>query len=290
MRERNRSGRGGRRRSGGDAEADLFAKQLSEVVQQAFTAAGGEAGGVEATVPPEASVEARVDLPTMDAPDGPVEVVVVQDAELEAIGEDDVAAKVEQRVESLPARMLNEFVYCPRLFYYEHVEGVLVESADTVKGAAVRDAAKIVRSYVEDYHEKLEQDYLFPRFINANRMKDLVQVLLQQHLGGRNLTDAAMHMAVQGAVKDREDRRKLADALGSFVHMYHAHEAREDTVLFPAFRTLVSAHEYAALREDFDKRERELFGGDSFGAMVERVAAIEKQLGIDDLAKFTRGF
>jgi CRISPR-associated protein Cas1 len=33
--------------------------------------------------------------------------------------------------------MLNEFVYCPRLFYYEHVEGVFVESADTVKGAAV---------------------------------------------------------------------------------------------------------------------------------------------------------
>ena len=40
-------------------------------------------------------------------------------------------------LESIPARMLNEFVYCPRLFYYEHVEGVFVESADTVKGAAV---------------------------------------------------------------------------------------------------------------------------------------------------------
>src|SRR5262249_26066344 len=33
-------------------------------------------------------------------------------------------------------RMVNEFVYCPRLFYYEHVEGVLVESADTVEGLA----------------------------------------------------------------------------------------------------------------------------------------------------------
>ena len=33
--------------------------------------------------------------------------------------------------------MLNEFVYCPRLFYYEHVEGVFVESADTVRGATV---------------------------------------------------------------------------------------------------------------------------------------------------------
>ena len=92
MRERNRSGRGARRRSGGDGGPDLFAKQLSEVVQQAFAATGGEAGVVEATVPPEAP-EDRGDLPLADAPDGPVEVVVVQDAELEAIGEDDDARK-----------------------------------------------------------------------------------------------------------------------------------------------------------------------------------------------------
>lgn len=35
----------------------------------------------------------------------------------------------------LPARMVNEFVYCPRLFFYEWVEGVFVHSADTVEGA-----------------------------------------------------------------------------------------------------------------------------------------------------------
>src|SRR5579883_3056866 len=34
----------------------------------------------------------------------------------------------------LPARMLNEFVYCPRLFFYEWVEGVFRESADTIEG------------------------------------------------------------------------------------------------------------------------------------------------------------
>ncbi len=32
--------------------------------------------------------------------------------------------------------MLNEFVYCPRLFYYEHVEGVFVHNADTLAGRA----------------------------------------------------------------------------------------------------------------------------------------------------------
>jgi CRISPR-associated protein Cas1 len=35
----------------------------------------------------------------------------------------------------LPARMLNEFVYCPRLFFYEWVEGLFAHSADTVEGA-----------------------------------------------------------------------------------------------------------------------------------------------------------
>jgi CRISPR-associated protein Cas1 len=38
---------------------------------------------------------------------------------------------------SIPARMLNEFVYCQRLFYYEFVEGVFVENADTLRGNAL---------------------------------------------------------------------------------------------------------------------------------------------------------
>ncbi len=37
----------------------------------------------------------------------------------------------------LPARMLNEFVYCPRLFFYEHVDGIFVHNADTRKGDAI---------------------------------------------------------------------------------------------------------------------------------------------------------
>ncbi|HEX9045457.1 MAG TPA: hypothetical protein VF988_00405, partial [Verrucomicrobiae bacterium] len=40
-------------------------------------------------------------------------------------------------LQQIPARMMNEFVYCRRLFYYEFVEGVFVESADTVRGEAL---------------------------------------------------------------------------------------------------------------------------------------------------------
>ena len=34
----------------------------------------------------------------------------------------------------VPARMVNEYVYCPRLAYLEWVQGEWVESSDTVEG------------------------------------------------------------------------------------------------------------------------------------------------------------
>ena len=63
--------------------------------------------------------------------------------------------------------------------------------------------------------------------------------------------------------------------------------AREDTVLFPAFQKLVSKNEYAALGEQFERNERQMFGGDGFDMAVDTVAGLEKQLGIYDLAQFT---
>ena len=46
-------------------------------------------------------------------------------------------SRQENEPQQIPARMLNEFVYCQRLFYYEFVEGVFVESADTLRGGAI---------------------------------------------------------------------------------------------------------------------------------------------------------
>jgi hemerythrin-like domain-containing protein len=149
------------------------------------------------------------------------------------------------------------------------------------------DSSKIIREFVEDYHEKLEENFLFPRFKKANKLVDLVDVLLQQHQAGRRLTDITMRLATNQALKNADDRRELADSMRQFIRMYSPHEAREDTVLFPAFRGIVSAHEFDSLGEDFEKKEDELFGDDGFFKVVDRVAAIEKKLGIYELGQFT---
>jgi hemerythrin-like domain-containing protein len=152
---------------------------------------------------------------------------------------------------------------------------------------SVREGATIIRTFIEDYHEKLEEDYLFPRFEKARQLTELTNVLRTQHQAGRRVTDQVRQLATAQTLKQAESATKLRDLLRQFSRMYAPHEAREDTVLFPALRKLVSKQEYAALGEDFEKKEHELFGEDGFDKMVDRVAAIEKTLGIYDLAQFT---
>ena len=162
-----------------------------------------------------------------------------------------------------------------------------MDANDDLPPEPIAQSAKIIRDFVEDYHEKLEENFLFPRFKKANKLVDLVDVLLVQHQGGRRLTDITLQFATSQALKNPDDRRKLSDSMRQFIRMYNPHEAREDTVLFPAFRSIVSAHEFDSLGEDFEKKEDELFGNDGFEKMVDKVAGIEKQLGIYDLAQFT---
>ncbi len=72
-----------------------------------------------------------------------------------------------------------------------------------------------------------------------------------------------------------------------FIRMYRPHEAREDTVLFPAFRTVVTSKEFLALGEQFEDKEHELFGKAGFEGIVAQVGTLEQTLGIYDLHQFT---
>ena len=194
--------------------------------------------------------------------------------------------EAEEKEVSPPEDLMQEHGLLNRiLLIYDHCKTNLVnkQSFDT---AALSTAAAIVRTFVEDYHEKQEENYLFPRFQKAHQLTELVQVLKQQHDAGRLITDQVMQLTKSKTATDSETQ-KLIELLTQFNTMYRPHEAREDTVLFPAFRKIVSQHEYDSLGEEFENNEPKLFGEDGFDTMVNKVAAIEKQLGIYELAQFT---
>ena len=69
--------------------------------------------------------------------------------------------------------------------------------------------------------------------------------------------------------------------------MYEPHEAREDTVVFPALRDVLPAQKFRELAEIFEDEEHKRFGPAGFEGVVDKVADIEKSLGIYDLSQFT---
>jgi hemerythrin-like domain-containing protein len=148
-------------------------------------------------------------------------------------------------------------------------------------------ATGLVRRFVQDYHEKDEEKYLFTRFEKAGTMVSLVKVLYQQHQAGRKLTAALTELSTEANLQKSEERMKIAASLHSFTHMYRPHAAREDTVLYPAFRSVIPGADFNALGDTFEAKERKLFGKNGFEKIVAEVAGLEKQLGLYELARFT---
>ena len=147
-------------------------------------------------------------------------------------------------------------------------------------------AAGIIRRVIEDYHERLEEEFLFPRFERAGQQVQLVAVLRQQHQAGRAVTDNLVDLA-RSPVRGDADRGQLALLLRSFNRMYRPHAAREDTVLFPAFHELVGGKAYLELGEQFEGKEKAVLGERGFEKAVDEVGKLEAALGLDDLARFT---
>ncbi|MEW6270369.1 MAG: hemerythrin domain-containing protein [Thermodesulfobacteriota bacterium] len=158
------------------------------------------------------------------------------------------------------------------------------QPAGESSGDVLAGAAGLVRRFIEDYHEKLEEEHVFPRFEKAGKLVDLVVVLREQHRQGRRLTGDVTRLA---HARSDADRQGLTGAIAAFVRMYRPHAAREDTVLFPAFRDVVGANEFHELGERFEDEEHHLFGRAGFTGVVEEVAALERKLGIEDLKQFT---
>lgn len=147
-------------------------------------------------------------------------------------------------------------------------------------------SVNIIKTFIEDYHEKLEEDYLFPLFEKAKKERRLVKTLRNQHTQGREITHRLQQLT---KLKNPQglNKKEIKLLLKKFIRMYRPHEAREDTVLFPQVRSLLTDAQFKDLGEKFEELEHQLFGERGFEKIVEKVATIEKSLGIYQLDQFT---
>lgn len=156
-----------------------------------------------------------------------------------------------------------------------------IETGEQLDFGIVDKGADIVRRFVEEYHERNEERFVFPRLQKAGREVELGAVLLEQHERGRAVTAEIQRQARAASGS------QLAPLLRAFARMYRPHAAREDTVLFPAFRELMGRDGYAELGEQLEEDEHKKLGAHGFEDTVKEVAQLEAGLGIGDLAKWT---
>lgn len=158
-----------------------------------------------------------------------------------------------------------------------------------VPPAALQKTAKIFRTFGEDYHEKkLEEAYLFPRIKQKaadSEAAKYTDVLIAQHNRGREITDYII--SVTNAAKIGAEAKAFADLLDAFTRMYQNHAAREDTIVFPAWKGLLTSQEYDELNDKFEDIEQDQFGEDGFEQAVKQIGEIEESLGLADISIFT---
>ena len=106
-----------------------------------------------------------------------------------------------------------------------------------------------------------------------------------QHVRGREITDHII--SVTNGPKLGANAPAFADTLQGFVRMYEHHAAREDTIVFPAWKDLITSDEYDELNDKFEDIEHEQFGEDGFEDAVRQIGEIEMVLGLNDISKFT---
>jgi hemerythrin-like domain-containing protein len=192
-------------------------------------------------------------------------------------GEEDVAAAEDLMREHGVLRRL--MIVCDEIQRRIH-------DAQELQASLVHDAARLVRRFVEDYHERLEEDLVFPRLKKEARLAPVIAVLLNQHSVGRTLTAQIDTLATDAELKSAENRSRLAKLLSQFNRMFGPHTAWEDTVIFPALHALPAA-EYAKLGDLFEDRETQILGKQGYERALDDVIKLEKSLDIHDLARFT---
>ena len=158
---------------------------------------------------------------------------------------------------------------------------------DEVSPEVFHNTAELVRRFVEEYHEKNEENYIFPQFKRAQKLVELVETLTTQHRAGRAVTARILELSTPENFLKKQNQTALLDACGSFIRMYRPHEAREDTVLFPALRTILKPKAVEELGDRMEEDEHKVLGDEGFEKSVAQVGIIEKQLGIYELSQFT---
>ena len=198
------------------------------------------------------------------------------------------SAKKEEKVTPPEDLMREHGVIRRALLVYYEVIPKLRQNPSSIDAAVLQQTAKLFRTFGEDYHERmLEEQHIFPLIRKQSKaMSVYADILIEQHNRGREITDYVLAVTSSGKISAAH-AEPLAKVFESFVLMYQNHAAREDTIVFPAWKKNFSDKGLDEISDQFEEIEHKMFGKDGFEDAEKKISGIEAELGFADLAQFT---
>lgn len=149
-----------------------------------------------------------------------------------------------------------------------------LEQGEQVDPQIFADAVDFARNYADKLHHGKEEGQLFPLMQERGGEGGLIQVLLSDHVDGRNYVQGMSQALERYKQGDQAAKGALINNALSYIDLLRGHIEREDSSAFVQADEIFDAQDQQALSGEFERVDSELFAPGE----IERYVALAEKL------------
>lgn len=174
---------------------------------------------------------------------------------------------------------------CVKDFMFEHsildrilliFEGIIKNHNKIIDCKYLKVLILILKIFIENHHEKMEELYVFPSMKSDNNKK-LVKILIEEHKLSRILTSKILKYCDNNDVYNK-NIEFIKSLLQKFIDMYRYHESHENLEIYPEFEKNITKKEYVKINSLVEKNEKLILGKIKIKNIIQIIIKIEKIL------------
>jgi hemerythrin-like domain-containing protein len=119
----------------------------------------------------------------------------------------------------------------------------VLRSREVIDKQMILDVVDFIKSYADKFHHAKEEEILF-KYTNEN--SDIIQVMLQDHISGRNFVKSIL----EGL--ENQDKTMIVNGLTGYKELLTQHIKKEDEVLYPWIEKNLSMNQIGEMYERFN--------------------------------------
>jgi len=159
------------------------------------------------------------------------------------------------------------------------ISALLAYTADLDTGADPADLGQfvdLIAGFADARHHAKEEDILFEAMVEAGFPRDggPIAVMLFEHDQGRRFVGALRDCASRAGAWTVSDKAIVRENAAQYANLLRQHIAKEDNILYPMARRVLSDEAMTAMEARFD----ELEGGEDARAELERFLVLADNL------------